>query len=54
MRLAERMNRIRLDDLTINVASPGDLLILKEKRKDKTAADYADIAFLKEYLKCRH
>ena len=32
------------------VASIEDLLVLKESRKDKNSADYADIEFLKSLL----
>jgi hypothetical protein len=50
MRLAERATKINFDKSELLVASPKDLLVLKEQRKDKTSADEADIAYLKEYI----
>ena len=50
MRLKESAREIPMDDFFILVASIEDLLVLKESRKDKSSADYADIQFLKSLL----
>ncbi len=50
MRLKERAQAVRLDDFTILVAAPEDLLLLKKDRRAKTAADYADIQFLENLI----
>lgn len=50
MRLKESAREIPMDDFFILVASIEDLLVLKESRKDKSSADYADIQFLKNSL----
>ncbi len=47
MRLKKRAREIPMDGFFILVASVEDLLVLKESRKDKSSADYADIQFLK-------
>ncbi len=49
-RLREHALEFRVDDVTILVASVKDLLALKESRADKSAADLADIEFLKKRL----
>jgi hypothetical protein len=45
--LIDRAQRIELDSFSFLVASPEDLLVMKEDRKDKTAAARADIQFLR-------
>jgi hypothetical protein len=50
MRLKERATTITLDGNPVLVASPSDLIVLKERRKDRSAADDADIACLRELL----
>ena len=50
MRLKKRAREIPMDDFFIHVASVEDLLALKENRRDKSSADYADIQFLKYLL----
>ena len=40
-----------IDNAKILIASKEDLLILKQNRKDKSPADYADIAFLQSLIK---
>jgi predicted nucleotidyltransferase len=49
-RLREHAREVRVDDLPALIASVEDLLILKESRREKSAADLADIQFLKEHL----
>ena len=51
MRLKEKAKEITIDDFSVLVASLDDLLVLKENRKDKTGADYADIQFIKDLMK---
>jgi len=49
-RLRENARKIMFETLPVFVASPADLLALKKKRPDKSAADKADIAFLKRLI----
>ncbi len=50
-RLKERAKKIPMEDFFILVASIEDLIVLKENRKEKTNADYADIQFLQNLLR---
>ncbi|MFP4564542.1 MAG: hypothetical protein ACLFRY_14665 [Spirochaetia bacterium] len=49
-RLIERAQKVELDSFSFLVASPEDLLFMKENRKDKTEADRTDIEFLKKLI----
>jgi predicted nucleotidyltransferase len=50
MRLLERANTIRLEDVSFHVASVEDLITLKKQRSDKSPADEDDIRFLQNLL----
>ena len=50
MRLKKRARAVVMDDVTILVASPRDLLELKRRRPRKTRDDLADIAHLERIL----
>ncbi|RKX79010.1 MAG: hypothetical protein DRP87_04715 [Spirochaetes bacterium] len=50
-RLMGNARLIELKDTSFYVASPEDLLLLKEQRRDKTEADLLDIQFLKRLIK---
>ena len=49
-RLLSRARPVRLGETTVMVASPEDLIALKELRADRSAADDADIAYLRSLL----
>ena len=49
-RLKSRSREIDVSGTTLLVASPADLIALKEARSDRSADDEADIAFLKGLL----
>jgi hypothetical protein len=49
-RLKQHALEVSLDDFDILLASAQDLLTLKENRDDKSAADEADIGFLREQI----
>ena len=49
-RLKQHAMEVSMGEFTILLASAEDLLALKENRSDKTSADEADIAYLKEQI----
>ncbi len=49
-RLTDHAQKIELDSFSFLIASPEDLLLMKENRKDKNEADRTDIEFLKKLI----
>jgi hypothetical protein len=49
-RLRSRAKPFQVGATTVLVAAPQDLIALKEMRSDRSAADDADIAYLKTLL----
>jgi len=51
IKMKQRAWETTIDNVKILIASKEDLLVLKQNRKDKSPADYADIAFLENLIK---
>ena len=51
IKMKQRAWEVTINKEKILIASKKDLLVLKQNRKDKSSADYADIAFLKSIIK---
>lgn len=50
VQLKRRSRKIDIDDFSVAIASPEDLLTLKNNRKEKNSSDYSDIDFIQNNL----